>query len=635
MRTTLGLCLALLLAAVPARADTPLRDAPFFAKDVEAGTLPPLAERLPKHPRVIDLPAMGRENGRPGGTWRMLMGDQRDLRMMTIYSYARLVVYDEKLDVVPDILERLDVEEGRVFTLHLREGHKWSDGTPFTAEDFRYYWEDVANNKQLSPSGPDFALLAGGQPPKFEVLDPLTVRYSWDKPNPGFVPALAAASPLFIFMPAHYLKPFNPRYADKEKLDAAVKKARVMDWTALHERKSRQQRPENPALPTLDPWRSRTAPPAEQFTFERNPYFHRVDGAGRQLPYIDTVQIVLGTTNLIPAKVASGESNLQARFLNFEDYTFLKAGEKIHGYQTRLWQNGQGSYAALFPNLNAADPVWRKAFRDVRVRRALSLGINRRDINRVIFFGLARESANTVLPESPLYRPELAGAFIGYDPEEANRLLDAAGLDKRDDDGTRLLPDGRRAEITVETAGENPIYADMIELVSSDWSKLGIRTFSHPSHLDIFRKRILGGQTLMSIALGMDNGEPSATFEPDALAPTRESQYQWARWGLNFQSGGHEGEPVDLPEAQQLVDLYHAWRQSGSVEEQRAVWEKMLRINAEQVFSIGIVNATRQPVVVSNRMRNVPEQAMFSFEPGSFFGIYMPDTFWLADAPNG
>ncbi len=631
----MALALAFALGCANARAEgSPAVETPFFAAQVAKGKLPPVAERLPKQPRIIDLPAMGRETGKPGGTWRMLMGDQRDLRMMTIYSYARLVVFDEKLEIVPDILQSIDIEHEKVFTLHLREGHKWSDGQPFTAEDFRYYWEDVANDPRLSPSGPNLALLAAGRSPRFEVLDPLTVRYSWDDPNPGFLPALAAAQPLFIFMPANYLKQFNSKYADKGKLDAAVKAAHVMDWGALHERKSRQYRPENPDLPTLDPWRNRTKPPAEQFTFERNPYFHRVDSQGQQLPYIDTVQMSLGTTNLIPAKTASGDADLQARYLNFEDYTFIKAAEKAHDYQARLWELGYGAYAALFPNLNVSDKIWRGVLRDVRFRRALSLGINRHDINQVIFFGLAKESADTVLPKSPLFRPELAAAYANYDSPAANKLLDDMGLTKRDSDGTRLLPDGRRLEMTVETAGEDTSFGDILELVASDWSKLGIRTFSHPSHLDIFRKRILSGETLMSIGRGMDNGAPTAEFEPEALAPLSDSQYQWARWGLHYQSSGHEGDPVDMPEAQELLDLYRDWRHSSTIEEQRKVWSKMLDINAEQVFAIGIVNRTRQPIVISNRLRNVPEEALFSFEPGAFFGIYMPDAFWFADAPK-
>ena len=345
-------------------------ETPMFRDAVSSGQLPPVAARLPQAPRVVDLAAMGREIGRPGGTWRMLMGDQRDLRFMTVFSYARLVAFDEKLHLVPDILQSLDNQDDKVFTLHLRPGHRWSDGEPFTAEDFRYYWEDVANDPKLSPSGPNLALLADGKPPTFEVIDRETVRYTWAAPNPGFIPAIASAQPVFIFMPAHYLQQFHRKYADKDALAAAVKAAKVSSWVALHERKSRQYRPENPDLPTLDPWRNTTPPPAEQFRFERNPYYHRVDTAGHQLPYFDAVTMTLGTPSLIPAKTAAGDADLQARYLNFEDYTFLKAGEKTHGYKARLWEDGHGAFAALFPNLNAKDPVWRALNRDVRFRRA-------------------------------------------------------------------------------------------------------------------------------------------------------------------------------------------------------------------------------------------------------------------------
>ena len=81
----------------------------------------------------------------------MLVGRAKDTRLMVVYGYARLVGYDRQLDLEPDILESVDVEDGRIFTLHLRKGHRWSDGEPFTSEDFRYWWEDVANNEALEP----------------------------------------------------------------------------------------------------------------------------------------------------------------------------------------------------------------------------------------------------------------------------------------------------------------------------------------------------------------------------------------------------------------------------------------------------------------------------------------------------
>ena len=605
-------------------------EAPALEPLVAAGKLPALAQRLPQTPRLIEISGEGRSPGEYGGVLRLLMGGQRDIRMMTIYGYTRLVVFNERLELTPDLLESFDVEEGRIFTLHLRRGHKWSDGSPFTTEDFRYFWDDVANNERLSPGGPPPTMLPNGRKPKVDIIDAATIRYSWDVPNPSFIPALAGAQPLYIYMASKYLKQFHPRYADPTVLANAIKAMRVKDWASLHERKSRGYRPENPELPTLDPWVPRTAPPAELFVFERNPYFHRVDSNGRQLPYIDTVRLSTGTSSLIPAKIGSGEGDLQASYLRFDNYTFLKDGEQRNNYRVRLWQLARGAFASLIPNQNVTDPVWRALVRDVRFRRALSIAINRRDINKVIFYGLARETADTVLPESPLYKPEYAKAWTQYDPAGAKKLLDGLGLTKHDLDGIRLLPDGRRAEIIVETAGESTEETDILELIADDLRRVGIRILSHSSNRDIFRRKVISGQVIMSVWSGLDNAMPSAEMEPDALAPSNQAQLQWPLWGQNIISNGKLGEAPATPEAKELVALLEKWRHSAAHEERVKIWTRMLEIHADQIFTIGIVGATAQPVVVSNLLRNVPEKGNYAFEPGAFFGMYMPDTFWFA-----
>ncbi|CAH1668503.1 ABC transporter substrate-binding protein [Hyphomicrobiales bacterium] len=625
---------ALASATLPRRAlaqrllSAPL-DSPFFADKVASGALPPVAERLPAAPRIIELGKLGRQPGRHGGNIRMLMGDQRDIRMMTLYGYTRLMVYDENLDLVPDVLESCDVRDGRVFTLRLRAGHRWSDGSPFTSEDFRYWWEDVANNKRLSPGGPPQAMLSGGNAPFFEVLSETEVQYSWEQPNPVFLSALAGAQPTYIFMPSRYLKQFHEKHAPKHELTQRVKENRVRDWGALHERLSRMYRPENPSLPTLEPWRNTTPLPAEQFVFERNPYFHRVDEKGRQLPYSDQVTLTIGTSALIPAKTAAGEADLQARYLRFDNYTFLKEASKRMNFDVRLWKRAEGAYFALLPNLNAIDPVWRDLNRDVRYRRAISVAINRTDVNKVIFFGLAKDSGNTALPESPLYDSTFASLWIQHDPGLANRLLDEIGLTRRDDDGVRLLSDGRRLEFTIETAGENTEETDILDLLKQDFLNVGIKIYPRSTQRDVFRRRIVAGQTVMSAWAGMDNALVTADMEPDALAPTSAAQFQWPRWGQFVETNGREGERPALPEVNELVRLYEEWRVSSTREQRRAIWHKMLAINAEQVFTIGVINSTLQPIVVSRDLRNVPEVGLYSFEPGAFIGRYMPDTFWF------
>jgi peptide/nickel transport system substrate-binding protein len=612
----------LLFFAGTAIALTPV-EPPMLQPDVGSGKLPPVQKRLPQPPLVVQVDKPGKH----GGTLNSLVGRSRDTRLLVVYGYARLVGYDQKLEIVPDILESFEVKDGRVFTLRLRKGHRWSDGQPFTAEDFRYYWEDVANNKDLAPTGPPRDLLVDGQPPRFEVLSPTVVRYTWHKPNANFLPRLAGASPLFIFRPAHYLKQFHFKYSEKvRKADADGSAKRK--WSAVHNRADNLYESDNPELPTLQPWMNTTRPPADRFVAMRNPYFHRVDQNGLQLPYIDRFVLAVADPKLIPAKTGAGEADLQARDVHFNNYTFLKQGEKQNRYRTLLWRPGRGSHVALFPNLNANDPVWRKLLRDVRFRRALSLAIDRSLINQSLYFGLAIESNNTVLPQSPLFRESYRDRWARYDRKEANRLLDELGL-KRGADRVRRLPDGRPLEIIVETAGESTEQTDVLELVRETWREAGIKLFSKPSQREAFRLRVFAGETLMSVWSGLENGLVTPDTSPDELAPTSQTQLQWPKFGQHYETSGKAGDAVDMPEVRELEKLYRAWLESPGRAERERAWRAMLELHAEQQFTIGIVSGVPQPIVARDTLMNLPEQGFYNWDPGAFFGIYRPDTFWF------
>ncbi len=610
---------------LPGRAGAVMLETPSLAAEVAKGTLPPVDARVPRAPALAELETIGR----PGGELRMLMSSPKDTRMMVVYGYARLVAYTPALAIVPDMLEAVDIDEGRIFTLRLRPGHRWSDGKPFTAEDFRYWFEDVAGNAGVSPRGLPVTLLPNGELPKFEVIDETTVRYSWRRPNPLFLPALAGADPLYIFAPSHYLKKFHKKYADKAALDAAVKTYRARNWSALHNKLDLMYRNDNPDLPTLEPWVLKTKPPSERLVFDRNPYYYRVDGAGHQLPYIDRVVLSIADSKIIPAKTGAGESDLQARYLRFDDYTFLKAGEHDNRYHVRLWRTGPGSQFALYPNLNANDAVWRGLFRDVRFRRALSLAVNRHEINQVIYFGLAVEGQNTVLPQSPLYRPVYRTAWATFDIAEANHLLNLIGLTKRDGAGTRLLPDGRPMEIIVEDSGESTEKSDMLELIRDSWRHIGVRMFTKPSQLTLFRRRVFSGDALMSLAKGVENGLATPSVSPAEFAPTSQQQLQWPKWGQFMETKGKAGEAPDLPAAIKLKELYGAWLAATSAADHARIWHEMLQLYADEVYSIGLIAGVLQPVVVNARLRNVPEEGIWNWDPGAHFGLYKPDGFWF------
>ncbi|MGE0577875.1 MAG: ABC transporter substrate-binding protein [Reyranella sp.] len=620
------------LISGPAWAGDPLPkmvETPMLADQVKSGALPPVDQRLPQHPLVIRRFAGGDGPGQPGGQVNMLMANTRDTRLMTVYSYTRLISYDEKFQLRPDILEAFEAKENREFTLTLRAGHKWSDGHPFTTEDFRFFWEDVANNKKLSKGGPSVELMVDGKPPKVEIIDDRTIRYTWDKPNPYFIESQARAAPLFLFRPAHYLKKFHTTYTPEEEILKSAQGGQ-QSWVQIFKKLDVMYGNSNVDLPSLNPWVNTTPGSAQRYIFQRNPYFHHVDEKGQQLPYIDRIVFTIAAANLVPAKAGMGEADLQVRYLNMRDYTFLQKSAKTSGVEVRLWETGSGAQIALFPNLTTNDEEWRKVFRDVRFRRALSVAIDRNELNQVVFLGVARPSNNTIMERSTLFKPEYASKWAQHDPKLANKLLDEVGLDKRDAQGIRLLADGRPATLVVEHSGEDTEDADALQLMGEMLKKVGIKMLPKLQTRENLRLRTFSGEAVMTAFAGVVTAVPTANTSPKEFAPTMLGALQWPRWGLFYESKQRQGEKCDLPEASVLLDYLREWEQSSDEAGRRAAWDKILTAHADNVFTIGTVNGVRQPLVVGPKVRNVPKEGYFAWDPGGYIGLYRPDTFWVS-----
>ncbi|MBO9473857.1 ABC transporter substrate-binding protein [Shimia sp. R10_1] len=608
-----------------------VQESMFWQSDVASGTLPPVAERIPEVPEIVDMSLRSREFGEQGGTLRTMVTRSKDVRQMVVYGYARLVGYNERYELVPDLLAGIDNESDKKFTMRLRPGHKWSDGHPFTSEDFRYWWEDVANNELLSPSGPVDFLRVEGELPKVTFPDAHTVIYEWSKPNPQFLQMLAEARPPFIYRPAHFMKPFHAKYTNEDELSERLYEARVRSWAALHNRQDNMYKFDNPDLPTLQPWILATKDGKSRFLFVRNPYYHRVDSNGVQLPYVDVVEMQVVAPGLVAAKANAGEVDLQARGLDFKDTAILKKGEAQGGYTTKLWGNGTASQIAIYPNLNYNDEGWRETLRDVRFRRALSLAINRKIINRGLYFGLAKQGGMTVLPVSPFFKEKNRDAWAIRDVDQANALLDEMGLDKRDKNGYRTLPDGRPVWVVIETAGERQEVENALQIITDNWAEIGVKLIMRPLERDILRNRVYAGETMASTWFGWDNGLPQTYTSPGYLAPWDQAFQAWPKWGQYHQTHGEVGEPPDLPAAIELNDLAHQWTKAYTSVDRAVIWQRMVDIHAENVFGIGLLNGAPQPVVVSNRLRNVPDKAIWAWSPGAHFGVHRPDEFFFVE----
>ena len=415
--------------------------------------------RAPARQPAVSMRRQDRTPGRHGGELRMLMGGAKDVRMMVVYGYARLVGYDRDFELVPDILETLR-GRGRP-DLHAASAR----GPPLVRRRTRSPPRTSATAGRTSPttrssrrSGRREACWSTASRRRSRSSTRRTVRYTWTQPNPFFLPALAGAAPLYIYR-AGALPQAVPRALRRPEASSRrwSKSRAARTGPALHNRLDSLYKNDNPDLPTLQPWVVTTEPPSDALRLRAQPVLpprrperpaaalHRPGRDDHRRRQADPGQDRRRRDRPAGARPAASTTTPSSSRARSATTT-----------RCDLWRTAKGSHIALYPNLNVDDPVWRELFRDVRFRRALSLAIDRaRDQPGASISGWRVEGNNTVLPESPLFKPEYqtpVGAVTI--PTQANALLDEIGLTSATRDGIRLLPDGRPLEIIVETAGE-------------------------------------------------------------------------------------------------------------------------------------------------------------------------------------
>ena len=207
--------------------------------------------------------------------------------------------------------------------------------------------------------------------------------------------------------------------------------------------------------------------------------YWKVDPEGNQLPYIDRVsQQLISDTELMVMKAISGEIDFQIRHFHnrWLDFPLLMQNAESGKYRVLLWNSDYAGAAVLYFNLNTKNPVLRPLFNDSRFRIALSLAIDRDEINELVFLGAGAPQQPFLTPGSPAYDESTARRYTEYDPARANELLDEIGLTQRDSAGYRLSPDGQPIVINIEVrSGVSQEQVTTAELFADYWSKVGIR----------------------------------------------------------------------------------------------------------------------------------------------------------------
>ena len=624
-----------------ARFPKSFKEAPMLADMVKAGTLPPVDQRVPQEPLVVK-PV--HEIGKYGGTWRRGFTGPAD--KWNGYRAAsgpdHLLFWDYTGEqVVPNVARGYELsQDGRTTTLFLRKGTKWSDGQPFTADDFMFWFEDLYQNKELFPS-PTSTLAINGKQGKIEKVDETTVRFSFPDPYFFFPDVLAGSTPISShaymgdpaaygsFAPAHYLKQFVPKFAGQEKVDELAKSAGFDNWVSQF--KFKNDWALNPELPVLAAWRSVSPINTPNWTLERNPYSIWVDTDGNQLPYIDRIQMTLAENlEVLNLRAIAGEYDLQARHIDIGKLPVFIENQQRGNYRVNLDVADYGGDMVIKFNPSYEEPELNKWFNNADFRRALSLGIDRDQVNEAFWLGTGTPSS-VVPADHNKYNPgpEYRTLWSTLDIAKANEMLDKIGLDKKDGEGFRQRSDGNgrlRVEITT-LGGQFVQFTRISEMIREHWKKIGIDLTVQETERSLANRKAAGNETQL-YAWNNDGSEHLFTF-PTHVFPYDGNSSGGALFGRWFQTAGADGkEPPP-----RLKELMEKWRKAFGVPEAERIQlgKEVWRIAAEEVFIISVIGlgAASQGVrITKNTMGNTPSR-MYNSPDGRTPGISRPVSFYF------
>ncbi len=592
------------------------KEAPALAEQVKAGKLPVVDQRLPANPLVYK----GASVGTYGGNWRMVMRGLDYNQIFKTFGLENLLTWSpDGKDVVPNLAEKYESSaDGTEFTFYLRKGLKWSDGQPYTANDIEFWWNEVAYNKDIYPTGME-VIMSGGEMGKFTKVDDYTFKLKFKAPYVLFLQRLAAPEGAYISScPAHVAKQYHPNFADKAKLDEMVKAGSFKAWTELFVNKMGnhcQSFWSTDARPTTYAWINEKAagPNSTQVTFVRNPYYWKVDGEGNQYPYIDKITVdVLQDVAAMLLKVTNGEVDFQARTFNTDaNKPVVFDNQKKGDYKLVPLTKGDSNTVAIHFNLTSKDPVKRAVFSLKDFRVAMSYAINRQEVIDTVFISQGKPAQPAPLEGTAYYNKQLATQYIEYDVKKANELLDKLGM-KKGADGFRMTPEGKPFAFIIEGTGDLTKYiVDVGPMLVKYWKAVGINVEFKAEARDLFYTRKDGNETDCTLWGGAGGFNP--ILDARNYAPVNyESNWAvaWKDWYNNNKDPKGEEPPAD---AKALVTKFDEARTAGSYADQVKKINELMQLTADFFPNIGISTASDGYAIAKNNLKNVPDRMVTDF----------------------
>ncbi|MGD2170592.1 MAG: ABC transporter substrate-binding protein [Gammaproteobacteria bacterium] len=602
--------------------------------------LPPVAERIPEEALVV---APYRSIGKYGGTFDMMSNaTEAGTSDFLAIRHVNLVRYSDDLQtIVPNVAKGWKWNDDYTqLTFFLRKGHKWSDGEPFTAEDVKYWYDNLSLNPKVFEKPKNYVLVAG-KPMTVDVIDPQTVRFNLPAPKPGLLVHFAN-SYAQGFQPKHFLGKWDPTInpdADKLAQSMGFKDGYEVisnyygnsDWTDTPTPMLRS--PDKVAnlprdtMPTLES-HILISESTDGRHLVANPYFFQVDTAGNQLPYIsEQDEIFVNEDEVRLLKLVNSEVDFKAQSLQLSTAPLLLENQEKGDYTVEL--RPEVTISVFGINMTDENLEKRKVFSDLRFRQAMSVAMNRNEMNEVAFFGMGEPKQYVGFTDSPPFVDDKWKQYYAqYDPALANKLLDEMGLKDVDGDGFRELLNGDPLVINLQFSVQG-VPAALVELVGQQWAAVGIKTTvkevtpdeyrsaQSANKLDITMWR--GGQPL-AIVLGTNQ----IWVPPYHDYFTVRTNMLWAEY---IDSNGASGvKPPDF--AYQMIDDINAFQSApvGSAESNK-LGARLVKNLVENLLFIGTVQVPA-PIYHRNRVQNFVTYKTHSFEYYRSYP-YRPSQWWL------
>ena len=592
------------------------REAPVLAEMVANGELPPVDERLPLEPALLEpIESVGRYGGTiyVHATNNAPWGDLQEETERG--SYLGRFRFD-RLEVEGNLAKGFEqAADDQSITIFLREGAKWSDGAPFTADDVIFMYEDMHWHEEIE------TWMWLPQARRAIKVDDYTVRLETDVPYPVLTLKMAepAGGDWHSYYPKHYLQKWHIRY--NEDANALAKEEGFDTWVDAFRHHFWWNPRQDMNFPTMQPW-VLTQSDTTNKVHDRNPYYWKVDAEGQQLPYVDRIVTDIVDSETYHLKIIAGESDVAFVNTAFENFSLYKQSEDAGGYNVVLLPGNKGADVGFRVNQNHPDPVKGGIYRDVRFRQAISLAIDRDDLNNALFFGLAVPRQFTILPSATYYKPEWGEAYADFDPGRANELLDAVGLSERDNQGFRVGADGKTFELAVEygVGGEAGDPTASLELVKEYWENVGIKVLLKSWESGYFWERMQDPEHEIAFHAEQSKEVRSFMVERESWTAARGWAPLWQAWLIadaNIKDGSSTladyGGELPGEEPPDYVKQLFQWgedriqTQLGSPE-YHDLSQKIYDWHAEHLVHIGAVGQAPLVYIANKKLGNVPKE---------------------------